>query len=323
MKQLYPEIEPDNEFKLNVSDIHTIHVEESGNPNGKPVIFLHGGPGGGIEPVYRQYFEPEQWRIIIFDQRGCGQSTPHAELRENTTWDLVADIEKIRENLDIDKWVVFGGSWGSTLSLTYAISYPEQCEGLMLRGIFMLRKKEINWFYQEGASNIYPDDWERFLKPIPKNEQGDLVAAYYKRLTSSDEAIRKEAAKAWSIWEASTSKLFQSINSLHHFEDVKVAEAFARIECHYFINGGFFESETWILENVDKIRHIPTVIIQGRYDVVCPMVSAWDLHLAFPEADFEVVQDAGHSMTEEGIASKLVEYTNKFSVLEKSSLILS
>ena len=197
IKMLYPEIEPYNEFKLNVSDIHTIYVEESGNPNGKPVIFLHGGPGGGIEPVYRQYFDPEQWRIIIFDQRGCGKSTPHAELRENTTWDLIADIEKIRENLDIDKWVVLGGSWGSTLSLTYAISYPEQCEELILRGIFMLRKKEINWFYQEGASNIYPDDWELFLKPIPENEQGDLVAAYYKRLTSSDESIRIEAARAW------------------------------------------------------------------------------------------------------------------------------
>ena len=319
---LYPEIEPYNEFELNVSDIHTLHVEESGNPNGKPVIFLHGGPGGGIEPVYRQYFDPEQWRIIIFDQRGCGQSTPHAELWENTTWDLVADIEKIRENLDINKWVVFGGSWGSTLSLTYAISYPEQCEGLILRGIFMLRKKEIDWFYQEGASNIYPDDWELFLKPIPENEQGDLVAAYYKRLTSSDESIRIEVAKAWSIWEASTSKLFQSENYLHHFGDSKVAKAFARIECHYFINGGFFESENWILENVDKIRHIPAVIIQGRYDVVCPMVSAWDLHKAFPEADFEIVQDAGHSMTEEGIAAKLVEYTGTFSVLEKSNLIL-
>ena len=322
MRTLYPEIEPYNEFKLNVSDLHTIHVEESGSQNGKPVIFLHGGPGGGIESVYRQYFDPEQWRIIIFDQRGCGQSTPHAELRENTTWDLIVDIEKIRESLDIEKWVVFGGSWGSTLSLTYAISHPEQCEGLILRGIFMIRKKEIDWFYQEGASNIYPDAWEYFLEPIPKNEQDDLVAAYYKHLTSSDKSIRIEAAKAWSAWEASTSKLFPSQNYLHHFEDVKIAEAFARIECHYFINGGFFESENWILENVDKIRHLPTVIVQGRYDVVCPMVSAWDLHKAFPEADFEIVQDAGHSMTEEGIAAKLVEYTDRFSVLEKSDLIL-
>ena len=319
---LYPEIEPYNEFELKVSEIHTIHAEESGNQNGKPVIFLHGGPGGGIEPVYRQYFDPKQWRIIIFDQRGCGQSTPHAELRENTTWDLVDDIEKIRKSLDIEKWIVFGGSWGSTLSLTYAINHPERCEGLILRGIFMIRKKEIEWFYQEGASNIYPDEWEYFLKPIPENEQGDLVAAYYKRLTSSDKSIRIEAANAWAAWEASTSKLFQSKNSLHHFEDVKIAEAFSRIECHYFINGGFFESENWILENVDKIRHLPTVIVQGRYDVVCPMVSAWDLHKAFPEADFEIVQDAGHSMREEGITAKLVEYTDRFSVLEKSNLIL-
>ena len=323
MKMLYPEIEPYNEFDLKVSKLHTIHVEETGNQNGKPVIFLHGGPGGGIEPVYRQYFDPELWRIIIFDQRGCGQSTPYAELEENTTWDLVADIKKIRETLRIDTWVVFGGSWGSTLSLSYAINHPEQCDGLILRGIFMIRKKEIDWFYQEGASSIYPDEWEYFLEPIPKNEQDDLVSAYYKRLTSSDKSIRIEAAKAWSIWEASTSKLFQSENYLHRFDDIKIAEAFARIECHYFINGGFFESENWILENVAKIRHLPIVIVQGRYDVVCPMVSAWDLHRALPEADFEVVQDAGHSMTEEGITAKLIEYTNKFSVLEKSSLILS
>ena len=312
---LYPEIEPYNEFELNVSDIHTIHVEESGNSNGKPVIFLHGGPGGGIEPVYRQYFDPEKWRIIIFDQRGCGQSTPHAELQENTTWDLIADIEKIRQHLEIDKWVVFGGSWGSTLSLSYAITHPDRCKALVLRGIFMIRKKEINWFYQDGTSNIYPDAWEHYLRPIPEDERHDLVAAYYKRLTSNDDSVRIEAAKAWSIWEASTSKLIQSEESIHAFEDAKVAEAFARIECHYFTNRGFFDTDEWLLENVDKIRHIPTVIVQGRYDVVCPMVSAWELHRAFPEADFEIVQDAGHSMTEKGIAAKLVEYTDKFSEL--------
>ncbi len=312
MKQLYPEIEPYNEFDLKVSDLHTIHVEESGNPNGKPVIFLHGGPGGGIEPIYRQYFDPEKWRIIIFDQRGCGKSTPHAELRENTTWDLVADIEKIREHLNIDKWVVFGGSWGSTLSLSYTITHPDRCKALVLRGIFMIRKKEIDWFYQEGASNIYPDAWEHYLKPIPEDERHDMVAAYYKRLTSNEVSVRIEAAKAWSIWEASTSKLFQSEEYLHSFEDAKVAEAFARIECHYFTNGGFFDTDEWLLKNVDKIRHIPAVIVQGRYDVVCPMVSAWELHRAFPESNFEVVQDAGHSMTEEGIAVKLVEYTDKF-----------
>ncbi len=315
MKQLYPEIEPYNQFDLKVSDLHTIHVEESGNINGKPVIFLHGGPGGGIEPVYRQYFDPEKWRIIIFDQRGCGQSTPHAELQENTTWDLIADIEKIRQHLEIDKWVVFGGSWGSTLSLSYAITHPDRCKALVLRGIFMIRKKEINWFYQDGTSNIYPDAWEHYLRPIPEDERHDLVAAYYKRLTSNDDSVRIEAAKAWSIWEASTSKLIQSEESIHAFEDAKVAEAFARIECHYFTNRGFFDTDEWLLENVDKIRHIPTVIVQGRYDVVCPMISAWELHRAFPEADFEIVQDAGHSMTEKGIAAKLVEYTDKFSEL--------
>ena len=315
MKQLYPEIEPYNQFDLKVSDLHTIHVEESGNINGKPVIFLHGGPGGGIEPVYRQYFNPEKWRIIVFDQRGCGQSTPHAELQENTTWDLIADIEKVREHLEIDKWVVFGGSWGSTLSLSYAITHPDRCKALVLRGIFMIRKKEINWFYQDGTSNIYPDAWEHYLRPIPEDERHDLVAAYYKRLTSNDDSVRIEAAKAWSIWEASTSKLIQSEESIHAFEDAKVAEAFARIECHYFTNRGFFDTDEWLLENVDKIRHIPTVIVQGRYDVVCPMISAWELHRAFPEADFEIVQDAGHSMTEKGIASKLVEYTDKFSEL--------
>ena len=315
MKQLYPKIEPYNQFDLKVSDLHTIHVEESGNINGKPVIFLHGGPGGGIEPVYRQYFDPEKWRIIVFDQRGCGQSTPHAELQENTTWDLIADIEIIRQHLEIDKWVVFGGSWGSTLSLSYAITHPDRCKALVLRGIFMIRKKEINWFYQEGTSNIYPDAWEHYLRPIPEDERHDLVAAYYKRLTSNDDSVRIEAAKAWSIWEASTSKLIQSEESIHAFEDAKVAEAFARIECHYFTNRGFFDTDEWLLENVDKIRHIPTVIVQGRYDVVCPMISAWELHRAFPEADFEIVQDAGHSMTEKGIAAKLVEYTDKFSEL--------
>ena len=312
MTHLYPEIDPYNQFNLKVSNLHTIHIEESGNPNGKPVIFLHGGPGGGIEPIYRQYFDPEKWRIIIFDQRGCGKSTPHAELAENTTWELVDDIEKIREYLGIEKWVVFGGSWGSTLSLSYAITHPERCKALVLRGIFMIRNKEIDWFYQEGASNIYPDAWEQYVKPIPEDERHDMVAAYYKRLTSKDESVRLEAAKAWSIWEASTSKLIQSDDYLHQFEDAKVAEAFARIECHYFTHGGFFKSENWLLENVDKIRHIPTVIVQGRYDVVCPMVSAWELHRAFPEADFKIVQDAGHSMTEKGIAAKLVEYTDKF-----------
>ena len=311
MRNLYPSINPYNEFKLQVSTLHNIHIEESGNKNGNPVIFLHGGPGGGIEPIYRRYFNPKKWRIIIFDQRGCGKSAPHAELRENTTWDLIEDIEKIRKHLDIDKWVVFGGSWGSTLAMSYAIKHSSKCRALILRGIFMIRKKEIKWFYQEGASYIYPDAWEKYIDPIPENERHDFVSSYYKKLTSTNDEIRLNAATAWSIWEASTSKLFPS-NSLHQFDDLKVAEAFARIECHYFINKGFFESDPWILDNAEKVSHIPTVIVQGRYDVVCPPISAWELHKKLPNADFYFIQDAGHSMTEDGIASKLVEYTDKY-----------
>jgi len=308
-------IEPFNAFKLNVSNLHSIHVEESGNQNGKPVIFLHGGPGGGTEPIYRQYFDPNKWRIIIFDQRGCGQSTPASELTDNTTWDSVNDIEKIREHLNIDKWAVFGGSWGSTLALSYAIKYPNHCTALILRGIFMLRQKELKWFYQEGASFIYPDAWEKYLEPIPKNKRHDLISAYYEILTGDDKQARYKAAKAWSIWEASTSKLIQNKKSLHHFENDDVADIFARIECHYFINKGFFEYDGWILDQIDIIRNIPSVIVQGRYDVVCPMITAWELHKKWPEADFHVIPDSGHSMLEAGIRNKLIEYTNKFSVL--------
>ena len=308
-------IEPFNVFKLNVSNLHTIHVEESGNKNGKPVIFLHGGPGGGTEPIYRQYFDPNRWRIIIFDQRGCGQSTPASELTDNTTWDLVSDIEKIRKHLNIDKWTVFGGSWGSTLSLSYAIKHPNHCTALILRGIFMLRQKELKWFYQEGASFIYPDAWEKYLEPIPKNKRHDLMSAYYEILTGDDKQARYKAAKAWSIWEASTSKLIQNEKSLHHFEKDDIADIFARIECHYFINKGFFEYDGWILDQIDIIRNIPSVIVQGRYDVVCPMITAWELHKKWPEADFHVIPDSGHSMLEVGIRNKLIEYTNKFSVL--------
>ena len=312
MNKLYQPIEPYNEFFIKVSKLHTIFVEESGNPEGKPVIFLHGGPGGGSEPIYRQYFDPQRWRIIIFDQRGCGKSLPHAELEENTTWDLVHDIEMIREYLKIDSWVVFGGSWGSTLSLSYAIKNPKRCKGLILRGIFMLRKMEIDWFYQEGCSYIFPDEWENYLKIIPENERSNLVNAYYKRLTSKNKKTRIEAAKAWSTWEARTSKLIQTKDSLHHFDDEKVAEAFARIECHYFINKGFFKNDGWILENIYKIQHIPNVIIQGRYDVVCPMRSAWDLHKAWNNSNLVIIKDAGHSMLEKSIQSELINYTNSF-----------
>ena len=310
MSSLYPPINPYNTFKLKVSGIHEIFVEESGNPNGAPVVFLHGGPGGGSEPIYRQYFNPKKWRIIIFDQRGCGQSTPHAELKENTTWDLVNDIEEIRKKLNINKWSVFGGSWGSALALSYAIKHPKRCENLILRGIFMLREKELNWFYQEGCSFIYPDAWEKYLKPIPENERNQMIKSYYKRLTSNNKNKRIESAKAWSKWEASTSKLIQTEKSLHSFDDDKIAEAFARIECHYFINKGFFETDSWLLDNVNKIENISTYIVQGRYDVVCPMTSAWELHKKLPNAEFDIIQDCGHSMLEIGIQKKLIEITD-------------
>ena len=310
MSSLYPPITPYHKFKLSVNSLHNIYVEESGNPKGKPVIFLHGGPGGGTEPIYRQYFNPDKWRIILFDQRGCGRSTPHAELKENTTWDLIKDIEKIRKKLKIDNWVVFGGSWGSTLGLTYAITYPQVCSALVLRGIFLLRKKEIKWFYQEGCSYIFPDAWEKYLSPIPLLERDDMVKAYYKRLTSDIKEIRLEAAKSWATWEASTSRLIQTQKALHSFDNDKVAEAFSRIECHYFINGGFFAQDNWILDNVTKICNIPMYIVQGRYDVVCPFDSAWNLYKKVPEAHFYIIPDAGHSMLEQGIQKKLIEITD-------------
>ena len=310
MSSLYPKLNPYRKFKLKVSGLHNIYVEESGNPRGKPVIFLHGGPGGGTEPVYRQYFDPKKWRIILFDQRGCGKSEPHAELIENTTWDLINDIEKIRKKLNINNWVVFGGSWGSTLALAYAITHPESCKELVLRGIFLIRKKEIKWFYQEGCSFIYPDAWEKYLSPIPEKERGDMVKAYYKRLTSENKKIRIEAAKSWATWEASTSRLIPTKKSLHSFENEKIAEAFSRIECHYFINEAFFEEDNWILNNIEKIRHIQMHIVQGRYDVVCPVDSAWSLYQKLPEANFHIIPDAGHSMLEAGIQKKLIEITD-------------
>ena len=312
MRQLYPPIEPYFRGTLPVSSLHTLYYEEAGNPKGKPVVFLHGGPGGGIIPLYRQFFDSTKWRIILFDQRGCGQSTPHAELAENTTWDLVADIEKLRSHLSISKWTVFGGSWGSTLALTYAQTYVDRCNGLILRGIFMLRPKEIQWFYQSGASNIFPDAWEGYLAPIPPEERSDLVTAYYKRLTSNDATVRQTAAKAWSIWEASTSKLIPDTHLVERFGRGSFADAFARIECHYFINGGFFDNPSQLLDNIDLIRHIPTVIVQGRYDVVCPMTSAWELHRLWPESELIIVNDAGHSATEPGITSALVEAGDHF-----------
>lgn len=312
MRQLYPSFNPYEEGKLKVSDLHTIHYEQSGNPDGKPVVILHGGPGGGSSPVYRQYFNPERWRIVMFDQRGCGKSTPYTELRENTTWNSVADIEQLREHLKIDRWIVFGGSWGSTLSLAYSQTHRDRCLGLILRGIFMLRQKELQWFYQSGASNIFPEAWEEYLKPIPPEERDDLISAYYKRLTSEDRRIRLEAARAWSVWEASTSKLLPSQKSVVRFGSPKFAEAFARIECHYFVNKGFLETENQLIDRCDRISDIPGVIVQGRYDVVCPTVTSWELHKAWQKAQYIIVPDAGHSVSEPGIINALVEATDRF-----------
>ncbi|MGQ0502582.1 MAG: prolyl aminopeptidase [Panacagrimonas sp.] len=308
----FPAIDPYRTRRLRVSELHELYVEESGNPQGQPAIFLHGGPGGGSEPWQRQFFNPAHYRIVLFDQRGCGRSTPHSELRENTTWDLVADIEKIREALGIDRWLVFGGSWGSTLALAYAVSHPDRIRAMVLRGIFLLRKREIDWFYQEGASWIYPDAWEQFLEPIPPDERGDLVAAYHRRLISGGALERRNAARAWSIWEGATSKLVQSRDMMARFGEGHFAEAFARIECHYFANRGFFQRDEWLLENVDRIRHVPAVIVQGRYDVVCPMRSAWDLHRAWPEADFRIAAEAGHAASEPSIMRELLEATERF-----------
>src|SRR5438270_2028281 len=312
LRTLYDPIEPFDTGRLKVSDVHEIYYEQCGNPNGKPVVFLHGGPGGGLTPEYRQFHDPNAYRIVLFDQRGSGKSTPHASLEENTTWDLVADIEKLREHLGIEKWQVFGGSWGSTLSLAYAETHPDRATELVLRGIFLCRPKEIKWFYQEGASWIFPDVWEEYEKAIPSEERGDFVSAYYGRLTSEDERVRLEAARAWSVWEGSTSKLFFDYSMIEKFAEPEFALAFARIECHYFMNNAFFPTENYLVENVEKIRHVPAVIVQGRYDVVCPMRSAWDLHRAWPEAELRVVPDAGHSATEPGIIAALVEATDRF-----------
>ncbi|WP_353260328.1 prolyl aminopeptidase, partial [Prochlorothrix hollandica] len=298
MGTLYPPLEPYDQGMLPVSDRHTLYFEQCGNPQGKAVVFLHGGPGGGIQPLYRQFFDPDRWRVVLFDQRGCGRSTPHAELRDNTTWDLVADIERLREHLGIETWVVFGGSWGSTLALAYGQTHPDRCQGLILRGIFMLRPQEIHWFYQSGANAIFPDAWEHYLQPIPPDERDDLLHAYYRRLISDDPEIQGEAARAWAVWEGRTSKLLPDPQLQIKFNETAFALAFARIECHYFVHGGFFEEPDQLLRRVDRIRQIPGVIIQGRYDVVCPAVSAWDLHRAWPEAAFHLVADAGHAATE-------------------------
>lgn len=307
---LYPPIEARRSGMLPVSALHTVYFEESGNPDGIPAVFLHGGPGSGTEPVHRRFFDPERYRIVLLDQRGAGRSTPHAELRENTTWDLVADLEKLREHLGIGRWVVFGGSWGSTLALAYAERHPERVLGLVLRGIFTLRRKELLWFYQDGASWLFPDAFAEYRNFIPPAERGDLMAAYYRRLTSDDASVRLAAARVWSTWEARTSKLIVSEDLVAKYNDEAFALAFARIECHYFVNGGFFARDDQLLADAHRLRDIPGVVVQGRYDVVCPPISAWELSQAWPEARLHIVPDAGHSAFERGIEARLVESTD-------------
>ena len=310
----YPPLEPFRAGMLPVSDGHVLYFEESGNPKGKPVVFVHGGPGGGTEAKQRRFFDPAVYRIVLFDQRGCGKSTPFASLEHNTTWDLVADMEVLRTHLGIDKWQVFGGSWGSTLALAYAQTHPERCTELVLRGIFLLRKWEIDWFYQDGTSHLFPDAWEKYLAPIPENERGDLVAAYYRRLTSADAKVRSAAGKAWSMWEGRTSYLLPNESYLARTGEDSFADAFARIECHYFVNGGWLNDDKALLArpNIDKMRKIPGTIVNGRYDVVCPMESAWALHRAWPEATLRIVEDAGHAAHEPGILHELIEATDRY-----------
>lgn len=312
MKGLYPEIEPFDKGRLKVSPVHELYYEQCGNPNGKPVVFLHGGPGGGIASDYRRYFNPDIYRVVLFDQRGAGESTPSASIEDNTTWHLVDDIERLREHLRVRTWQVFGGSWGSTLSLAYAETHPDRVSELVLRGIFLCRPKEIRWFYQEGASAIFPDVWEEYLKVIPEGERDDMVSAYYRRLTSEDYEVRLAAARAWSIWEGSTSKLFFDPTMVEKFANPEFALAFARIECHYFMNNSFFTGDNYLIENVGRIRSLPGVIVQGRYDVVCPIMSAWELHRAWPEARLHIIPDAGHSISEPGIIDALVNATDEF-----------
>jgi proline iminopeptidase len=299
---------------MRVSKVHEIYWEESGNPRGKPVVFLHGGPGGGTTPKMRQFFDPARYRIVLFDQRGCGRSRPHANLVENTTWHLVADIEKLREFLGIERWQVFGGSWGSTLALAYAQSHPERVSEMVLRGIFLLRPWELDWFYgkPDGTGALFPDLYEEFARPIAAPDRSDMIRAYYALLTSTDGKTRRNAARSWSVYEGATSYLLGDRNYVAKFHDARYAEAFARIECHYFVNAGFLRTPTQLLDDVPRIRHIPAVIVQGRYDVVCPMRSAWDLHRAWPEAELRIVADAGHSAFERGIVRELVRATAQF-----------
>lgn len=309
MLVLYPEIKPYATHRLKVSPLHELHLEEAGNPGGIPVLFVHGGPGSGGEGTNRRYFDPDIYRIVIFDQRGAGRSTPHAELEDNTTDALVADMETIRDFLKIERWVLFGGSWGSTLSLVYAQTHPRQVMGLILRGIFLCRDEDLHWFYQEGASRLFPDYWEEYYNHIPPQERHDMMGAYHRRLTGSDEIARMSAAKIWSVWEGSCSTLRPNPHVVEHFSDPHTAMAIARIEAHYFVNKAFM-TPNQILENAGQLEGIPGIIVHGRYDVVCPLDNAIALHKLWPEAELFVIRDAGHSASEPGITDALIRATN-------------
>ena len=312
MREMYPEIEPFDSGMLEVDGRHRLYYEQCGNPEGKPVVMLHGGPGAGCSAKMRRFHDPARYRIVLFDQRGSGRSTPHADLVDNTTWDLVADIERLREKLGIERWQVFGGSWGSTLALAYAQAHPRRVTELVLRGIFMLRRWELTWFYQQGANRLFPDAWEQYLAAIPEVERGDLISAYHRRLTSSDEATRLSAARAWSVWEASTSLLLQDEAFIDGHRDPHFALSFARIESHYFVHGGFFDVEDQLLRDAHRLAGIPGVIVHGRYDVVCPLQNAWDLHRAWPASKLVISPNSGHSAYEAENAAALVEATDSF-----------
>ena len=309
---MYPPIEPYHSGMLQVSDLHSIYYEVSGNPKGKPVVFLHGGPGGGTEPRQRCFFDPARYRIILFDQRGCGRSLPHASLVDNTTWHLVEDIERLRDHLGVERWQVFGGSWGSTLALAYAGKHPERTTEMVMRGIFTFATDEMDWFYKSGTKVLFPDAWAAFESAIPPSERDDLIAAYHRRLTGDDRRAREEAARAWSTWECSVATLHQDPELVAHCGDVAFTMAFARIECHYFVNDGFLDHPHQLVEGVQRLRKIPAVIVHGRYDAICPLRNAWRLHRAWPEAELVVVEAAGHSANEPAIAAALCRATDRF-----------
>lgn len=312
LRGLYPASKPYHTGYLRVSANHEIYFEECGNPDGKPAVFVHGGPGAGCDDRARSFFDPDAYRIVLFDQRGCGRSRPHASLVDNTTWHLVQDMEKLRKHLGIEQWLVFGGSWGSTLGLAYSQTHPERVTEIVLRGIFLLSQFELRWFYQEGCSALFPDYWQHYVNAIAPEERHDMVRAYYKRLTGTDRAEMVKAARAWSMWEAATSYLRVNDDNVRRWGEEEFAIAVARIECHYFVNRGFLETEDQLLRNVARIRKIPAVIVQGRYDVVCPMQTAWALHEAWPEADLRIVPDAGHSAFEAGNTHELIRATDQF-----------